>query len=129
MTVDRICVLSAVRVSAIANLDYEDFSYSVVADGVYSVLEPCLGVINASLPVLQPVADKIGHSRMFSFLRGSSYAKSSGRQLRSQTSDRSDLPSVEFGFNRLTPQGDKLSHDDEFPLAEFRTHVRGGVHV
>lgn len=51
----RICALSAVRIDAIATMNYDDFSYSVVADGIYSVLEPCLGVANACLPLLRPV--------------------------------------------------------------------------
>jgi hypothetical protein len=49
-------------------MDYNDFSYSVVPDGIYSALEPCLGVANACLPVLQPVAAKMTHSRLFSYI-------------------------------------------------------------
>lgn len=63
-----ICILSAIRVSSIAALDYNDFTHSVVPDAIYSVLEPCLGVINASLPILQPVASRIAKSRVYSYL-------------------------------------------------------------
>lgn len=73
-----ICIVSAVRIDSIYHLDYMDFSYSVVADGIYSVLEPCLGVINASLPVLQPIASKISRTKIFSLLRSS--ANSSNRK-------------------------------------------------
>lgn len=70
--VRRICILSAVRIHAIATLDYLDFSYSVVPDGVYSVLEPYLGVINACLPLLQPIVNRIATTRFWTSLRGTS---------------------------------------------------------
>ena len=114
---NRICVLSAVRIKSIVDLDLLDFSYSVVPDGVYSVLEPCLGVINASLPVLQPVTERLASSRLFSRLKGSLI--SSSRNQQAQNAGDWSVPLSESsksgGFQRLD---DQRSTDDQVPLTE-----------
>lgn len=117
MRPNRICVLSAVRIKSIVDLDLLDFSYSVVPDGVYSVLEPCLGVINASLPVLQPVTEKLATSKLFSRLKGSLMSSSRNQQPK-KASDWS-VPRSESSepgaFHRLD---DQRSTDDHVPLTE-----------
>lgn len=117
MCPNRICVLSAVRIKSIVDLDLLDFSYSVVPDGVYSVLEPCLGVINASLPVLQPVTEKLATSRLFSRLKGS--LMSSSRNQQPQKASDWSVPRSENSdpgaFHRLD---DQRSTDDQVPLTE-----------
>ncbi|KAF2649439.1 hypothetical protein K491DRAFT_549366, partial [Lophiostoma macrostomum CBS 122681] len=50
-----ICGISMVRCYAINNLNFSDVTYHVVLDTVVTALEPVLGVINACLPLLQPV--------------------------------------------------------------------------
>lgn len=111
-------MLSAVRIHAIATLDYLDFSYSVVPDGVYSVLEPCLGVINASLPVLQPIAEKMSHSRIFSLLRGSSLFSSYNRRGKQNNSDWSDPPRNDLAPGPFRRLDDRRDMDDNIPLRE-----------
>lgn len=49
-----ICIVTAFRIYAIARLDLSDFSYSMVSANIWSTLEPCLGIVNACLPILQP---------------------------------------------------------------------------
>ncbi len=36
-----------------------DFSYSIVCANIWSTLEPCLGIISACLPVLQPALARV----------------------------------------------------------------------
>lgn len=43
----RICIISAFRIKSIQVLDFACFTYSVVDVGIWSILEPCLGIINA----------------------------------------------------------------------------------
>ena len=40
-------------------LDIDNLSYSIVQDSIWSELEPCLGIVNACLPVLPPVVSHI----------------------------------------------------------------------
>ncbi|KAK0515948.1 hypothetical protein JMJ35_001982 [Cladonia borealis] len=57
-----ICIISIVRIDAINRLNYSDITYSVVLDSICTALEPTLGVINACLPLLQPVVSKCSGS-------------------------------------------------------------------
>ena len=43
----------------IIRLDKTDITYNIVLDGIWTFLEPALGVVNACLPVLQPVLPKV----------------------------------------------------------------------
>ena len=54
----RICVFSALRIVAVVRLDPLDFTYSSVPDIIYGGLEVQLGIINACLPMLQPLVSK-----------------------------------------------------------------------
>lgn len=118
---NRICVLSAVRIHAIATLDYEDFSYSVVPDGIYSVLEPCLGVINACLPVLQPIVNKLTNNTLFSTGKRSMGASSSRVQSAKDLTTRSGRHRAKL-FRRLD-EVDSIGNDEEnlFPLSEIES--------
>ncbi|PVI02061.1 hypothetical protein DM02DRAFT_627119 [Periconia macrospinosa] len=60
-----ICILSIVRVVAIAKLEFEDVMYNIVLCNIMTALEPTLGVINACLPLLQPVVTRLGNSKVF----------------------------------------------------------------
>lgn len=52
----------------IATLDFDDFSFHVINDAIFSILEPCLGVANACLPVLPPVVGKLSEGRVFTYV-------------------------------------------------------------
>ncbi|KAF2849616.1 hypothetical protein T440DRAFT_398769 [Plenodomus tracheiphilus IPT5] len=60
-----ICIISALRIAAIERLDYKNFSHSVVSVTLYSVLEPCLGAMNACLPLLQPAVNRMASYKVF----------------------------------------------------------------
>ena len=56
----RICAISIVRIVATKRLSLNaDVTYDNVTDDITTALEPTLGVINACLPVLQPVLSKL----------------------------------------------------------------------
>ena len=76
-----ICIISIVRVISIHRLDYQDVTYSLVLDNICTSLEPTLGVINACLPILQPVVSKVCGSTVFAWSKNwkSSGGSSRGR--------------------------------------------------
>ena len=57
--VKSVCVISALRLVEIIRLDSKDLSYGVVLDSIWTFLEPSLGIVNACLPVSQPVLTQI----------------------------------------------------------------------
>jgi hypothetical protein len=93
--------MSIARIYAIATMDFNDFSYTVVSDGIFSALEPCLGVVNTCLPVLQPVALKISQ-RFISLTSRSDYTDMSGGA------------SVAHRFNRGS--NNKSQNSEVYPL-------------
>lgn len=111
-----ICIISAIRIHSIAKLDFMNFSHSVVADGIYSALEPCLGVVNACLPVLQPVSNKISTSRLFSTLKGSSN-KSTGFSNGTESKPATIGSGPKAKFRRMDEETG-TSTDDEYPLTD-----------
>ncbi|KAF2194318.1 hypothetical protein K469DRAFT_437352, partial [Zopfia rhizophila CBS 207.26] len=50
-----ICVVSLLRVVYIIRMDLHDFSYTYADLGMWSIVEPLLGVVNACLPVMRPL--------------------------------------------------------------------------
>ncbi|KAL1981058.1 hypothetical protein VTN96DRAFT_3123 [Rasamsonia emersonii] len=64
-----ICIITIIRIVAVRQLDVNDLSYTVVGDGIWSAVEPCLSIINACLPVLKPVLVKIFGSHLFTTSR------------------------------------------------------------
>ncbi|MCJ1333056.1 hypothetical protein MMC10_009750 [Thelotrema lepadinum] len=49
-----ICIITILRAIASANFNESDITYEVAVLGIYAVLEPSLGIINACMPVMQP---------------------------------------------------------------------------
>ncbi|KAL8715376.1 MAG: hypothetical protein Q9220_000709 [cf. Caloplaca sp. 1 TL-2023] len=62
-----ICVITILRIVSVHNLDLNDLSYTAVEDGIWSDLEPCLGIVNACLPVLQPAVAQMSGFRVFNW--------------------------------------------------------------
>ena len=60
-----ICIVSIIRIVAIKTESYADITYSTILDNITTALEPTLGVINACLPILQPVLSKFSSSTLF----------------------------------------------------------------
>jgi hypothetical protein len=93
-----------------------NFSQSVVADGVYSALEPCLGVVNACLPVLQPVSNKISTSRLFSTFK-SSTSKSTSYSNGTESKPATIGSGPKAKFRRMDEETGTFT-DDEYPLTD-----------
>ncbi|KAL6716937.1 hypothetical protein ACLMJK_004849 [Lecanora helva] len=53
------CAITAVRIITLTLIDGSDLSYSMILTSICSILEPCLGIISACLPVLQPALARI----------------------------------------------------------------------
>ncbi|KAL9062620.1 MAG: hypothetical protein Q9161_009779 [Pseudevernia consocians] len=53
-----VCIVSILRVVAIHKLSTVDLSYTSVSDGVWSILEPSLGIVASCLPIMQPVLSR-----------------------------------------------------------------------
>jgi hypothetical protein len=68
-------------------MDLVDFTYASADLAVWSVLEPTLGVVNASLPVLRPIIARIFSSPAFDWAR--SVSSSRRTQGTGEGSDRS----------------------------------------
>ncbi|KAF7503657.1 hypothetical protein GJ744_003386 [Endocarpon pusillum] len=64
-----ICVIIIFRIIYVVHLDLNDLSYSIVEDCIFSNLEPCLGIINATLPTLRPALSKIFGGKGFTWTR------------------------------------------------------------
>ncbi|VUC26044.1 unnamed protein product [Clonostachys rosea] len=54
-----ICIISMLRVISVSQWDLNDVTYATTNVSIYSVLEPCLGVVNACLPTIQPAIKRI----------------------------------------------------------------------
>lgn len=53
------CIISALRISSLQMLDFADWPYAAFGFVICSILEPCLGIINACLLTMQPVISKV----------------------------------------------------------------------
>ena len=66
----RICVVATFRIIYTTTADLKNETKGNAIIGFLSSLEPLLGVVNASLPYLKPVADRVTKSMMFSKTSG-----------------------------------------------------------
>ena len=54
-----VCFVTVLLITTLIQLDTTDISHSIVNTTIWSSLEPCLGIVIACLPVLQPTVAKI----------------------------------------------------------------------
>lgn len=91
-----ICIFTGLRIKSVLDLDPLDFTYTMVDDLIFGGLEIELGIINACLPLLQPILKKFLGSK-------STWTnKSTDKETRTWTTKRDNT------FHRM--------HDDSFPL-------------
>lgn len=64
---NSICVITILRIKALYDLDLTDITYSIGPMGLWTGLEPTLGIINACLPVIQPILHKLSQKNVFSW--------------------------------------------------------------
>jgi hypothetical protein len=107
----RICILSVVRVVAISKLDLTDVTYTIVLDNIMSALEPTLGVINACLPLLQPIIPKISENKIITWFKSLTTMRSSATGFSKTDSKQPSGKFASHHFDRLTP--------DLYPLTDI----------
>lgn len=105
----RICIISILRLVDLARLDLNDLTYNLAKVAVWTGLEPMLGIINACLPVIQPVVKRVLESNVFSRSsrnRSNSKVWTSSSSKPGKKSNTGDINS----FHRL--------EETSYPLAE-----------
>ncbi|KAF1964405.1 hypothetical protein BU23DRAFT_631876 [Bimuria novae-zelandiae CBS 107.79] len=60
-----ICVITLIRVIEVAKADLQDITHDYASVGILSVLEPLLGIVNCSLPLLRPVVPHLAELARF----------------------------------------------------------------
>jgi hypothetical protein len=128
-----ICVISALRVVYIANMDLNDFTYAAADLVLWSFLEPSLGIINASLPVLKPVGSLIVHSPALDWARSSSRTSRSmaatapGRKPTSGWTKSASRKSQSESFQRLEDPTDRMYPLDTINLVGEEDRRPSGI--
>lgn len=56
---NRICIITILRIKYLNDLDLHNITYSIAPEGLFTLLEPTLGIISACLPVVRPVLNKL----------------------------------------------------------------------
>ncbi|KAI9148431.1 Satratoxin biosynthesis SC4 cluster protein [Paramyrothecium foliicola] len=116
-----ICVISLLRVIWLQSWDLTDMTYTVTPGAIYSILEPTLGVVNASLPTVKPALASIVGRKSFNSTQqatvgsGSSIVTPSRRQQK-RASDL--LTSYNHDFVKLT---------DDIPLSDLQLEHEGSI--
>ncbi|KAI9367089.1 hypothetical protein BJX61DRAFT_538346 [Aspergillus egyptiacus] len=49
------CIISALRISVLSTMDFNDITYTIPRANIFSGIEPCLAVILASVPMMRPL--------------------------------------------------------------------------
>jgi hypothetical protein len=108
-----ICVITILRLVELARFDLANLTYELSKVALWTGLEPMLGIINACLPVIQPVLKKVVESKIFS--RSSRGAKSSKYWNSSSSKGRKSNPGDINSFHRL--------EDPAYPLRALRDGI------
>ena len=117
----RICVVTILRIVSVHNLSLTDLSYSAVDDGIWSDLEPCLGIVNACIPVLKPAFAELSNSKAFAWTH---------RTSKSSNTSPSDWPKKPVSPAKQGYDADRrmfeMLEDDGFPLTEGVSRMNVG---
>ena len=118
-------MITIFRIVSVAHLDLLDLSYTAVDDAIWSILEPCLGIVNACLPVLQPALAKVFSSKAFAWTRRST-RMSTAKDTWPGSSKARVLHS-----NDADPKGFYPISDDDYLLKDnpVGTHNHAGASV
>ncbi|KAE8390657.1 hypothetical protein BDV23DRAFT_183369 [Aspergillus alliaceus] len=87
------CVMSALRISMLSTMDFNDITYTLSRANIFSGVEPCLAVILASVPMMRPL------------LGCSAYTPDASREKPAKSSSPSTTPKL-TGNKRLQPLED-----------------------
>ena len=65
----RICAISLVRIALYKRVESLDITYDIAPSYLFTILEPLLGIVLASLPVMRPAGVRIFRSQALSWVR------------------------------------------------------------
>jgi hypothetical protein len=54
MRLCSICVISIIRLESLIAIKFDDITYTLAPALMWTTIEPCLGIINACLPMMRP---------------------------------------------------------------------------
>ncbi len=111
-------IISILRIQALTKLKLDDLQYNSFYTDLYSVLEPCIAVITACLPVMQPLYAQIASYEIISSLRSSLFS-------RSRKNPQDSLDHTDKGWKSpfKSAQGNETRHfdriyDSVYPLTD-----------
>ncbi|KAL9595945.1 MAG: hypothetical protein Q9219_006136 [cf. Caloplaca sp. 3 TL-2023] len=112
-----VCIISVLRVVAIHELDPLDLSYTSAADGIWSILEPSLGIVAACLPIMQPVLSRLTEYTATLFSRNKGTSQRTLRASSKQMPDHDERP--------LNDRNRDIE-DRLYPMSDFTEAFHGG---
>ena len=123
----RICVITMLRIEAVIDFSkhHTDFPFTIFFDSLWSTLENSLGIINCTLPLMPPVIQKVGDSRVWQSLSNQTsrlnlrgYRSQSGNGSKHSQDIRHFSRDIESNFKPPSTSTKKLrSHNqDTYPL-------------
>ena len=110
---NRICIITILRIKYLNDLDLHNITYSIAPEGLFTLLEPTLGIISACLPVIRPVITKL--SKKSTIPSSEHYGSKAGRS----TSARHSSHGQNSGF---TPNRFQRLDDHAYPLRDTYGH-------
>ena len=100
-----VCVISVLRIVSISELDLLDFTYTSSLDGIWSILEPSLGITAASLPIMQPLLSKMNalKSTLFSKTGGNTQRslRASSKKIGNQQERKKDAEDLLYPLSNI----------------------------
>lgn len=95
-------MISIIRVVIAAQFNMDDFTYDIAKASIVTVLEPCMGLIAACLPMFPAAFKRLAHGKEHSDPRGQNFVSSTVARLRSKETKKS-------AFHKI---------DDQYPLTD-----------
>jgi hypothetical protein len=112
-------VINSLRILYLHDMDLLDISYSGAALARWSVLEHTLGVVNAGLPVMRPVLQKLLGSSRFDWTKASR-----GSRINAEA-ESERLPGPATGASSSHPETKHFHRLDSYSLNEVHIHGNG----
>ncbi|KAI6080694.1 hypothetical protein F4821DRAFT_275689 [Hypoxylon rubiginosum] len=123
-----ICILSLLRIIFVNNWDLTDVTYTAPLTTIFTILEPTLGVVNASLPVMKPALDRIFHLEIFNWTKevftGCSWSNTTNVNTGNTSQDRLPPSANKSGSNGRSVQ---LSDGITLPTIPSRNSTTGDM--